>query len=140
MSLVLLVTWMIIIFLFSNQLADDSTILTNGIIKNIINILNPRNADFISNYIFLPIRKSAHFIEYLILGILCINFVKNYKIPKRRLLVLCFLICSIYACSDEFHQLFVSGRSSNIKDVCIDSVGAIIGIFIYTKIVKIKEV
>jgi VanZ family protein len=30
-----------------------------------------------------------------------------------------------YACTDEFHQLFVPGRAGLITDVLIDSIGAV---------------
>ena len=43
----------------------------------------------------------------------------------------------VYASSDEIHQIFVSGRSGNIKDVIIDTCGSYLGIFftytIYSK-------
>ena len=32
--------------------------------------------------------------------------------------------------SDEFHQLFVPGRGAQVKDVLIDTAGAIVGIFV----------
>ncbi|MFP5109854.1 VanZ family protein [Neobacillus sp. C211] len=40
-------------------------------------------------------------------------------------------ICVLFAVSDEFHQLFVAGRGAQVKDVFIDSAGAIVGIVIY---------
>ena len=52
-------------------------------------------------------------------------------------------ICFLYACTDEFHQLFIAGRSAEIKDVLIDSFGSLTSIllcnFIYLKS-KIKKV
>lgn len=30
----------------------------------------------------------------------------------------------LYACTDEYHQLFVPGRSGQLRDVMIDAVGA----------------
>ena len=44
------------------------------------------------------------------------------------------LFCFIYACTDEFHQLFVMGRSCEIRDVLIDTLGSFVGILIYYKI------
>ena len=35
-----------------------------------------------------------------------------------------------YALCDEFHQLFVPGRGAEFTDVCIDSSGALVGIFL----------
>ena len=36
----------------------------------------------------------------------------------------------LYACTDEFHQLFVDGRSAQVTDVLIDSVGALSGVLL----------
>ena len=41
------------------------------------------------------------------------------------------LICFLYACSDEIHQSFISGRDGNFLDVIIDSIGYLFGIFLY---------
>ena len=37
----------------------------------------------------------------------------------------------LYACSDEFHQLFVAGRAGRINDVLIDSAGAVLGLALF---------
>ena len=31
-----------------------------------------------------------------------------------------------YACSDEFHQLFIPGRAGLVSDVLVDSIGAML--------------
>jgi len=36
----------------------------------------------------------------------------------------------VYAATDEFHQLFVPGRSGQVKDVLLDSCGAAVGVLI----------
>jgi VanZ family protein len=40
------------------------------------------------------------------------------------------LIVFLYACSDEYHQSFVPGRTALFSDVCIDTAGGTIGLFI----------
>ena len=37
-------------------------------------------------------------------------------------------IATAYAVTDEFHQLFVPGRSGQMTDVMIDSGGALVGL------------
>jgi len=78
-------------------------------------------------------RKSAHFIAYLILGFLVSHAMKNEVSTattwKRRGASL--LLCVAYAISDEFHQLFVPGRGPLLKDVFIDGSGAALGIILY---------
>ena len=39
-------------------------------------------------------------------------------------------IVILYASTDELHQLFVPGRSGQVKDVLIDGCGAVIGALI----------
>ena len=72
------IIWMIIIFIFSNQPASTSSDRSNSLIKNtIVRIYklfnpNPTNEEIdniIKKYDY-PVRKTAHFIEYFILGIL----------------------------------------------------------------------
>ena len=41
--------------------------------------------------------------------------------------------------TDEIHQLFISGRSGEIRDVCIDSLGVITGIIILLIILIRRE-
>ena len=40
------------------------------------------------------------------------------------------LICAVYAATDELHQMFVQGRSCEVRDILIDSLGALTGILI----------
>ena len=50
-----------------------------------------------------------------------------------------WIFCILYAMSDEFHQLFVPGRSGEIRDICIDSLGALLGIIIMTCVISIVK-
>ena len=42
-----------------------------------------------------------------------------------------------YGCTDEYHQLFVEGRSCDAMDLIADSIGGLIGGSVYVLIVKI---
>ncbi len=135
-KLVLLILWMILIFCFSNQRADDSSKLSDGVIVKVASVLvkddltNNKKDELIDKYTFI-IRKTAHFSIYLILGILSINLLSSFDI--KRIIAFSSLICFIYACTDEFHQLFVIGRSCEVRDVLIDTLGSLTGILIYYK-------
>ena len=85
---------------------------------------------------FNEVRKSAHFIEFFILGLLVINVVKDYYKINYKYLIICILFCLIYSISDEVHQIYVLGRSCRIKDVIIDTIGSSIGVIIYYLIYK----
>ena len=133
LSIILVFIWMIIIFIMSSFNAEDSANQSNFIVNIIANILNINNIELLN----LIIRKLAHYIEYLILGILVINmFIKN-NIPKSYLISIIF--CVIYAISDEIHQFIIPGRACQIKDILIDSIGSITGIYLYKLISKRKK-
>ena len=59
------------------------------------------------------------------------SLLKEYNILDKRMIIYSLIFCFIYACSDEMHQLFINGRSGEIRDVLIDSIGAFIGISLY---------
>ena len=46
----------------------------------------------------------------------------------RRELLIPWGIAALYAVTDEFHQLFVPGRSGQFSDVVLDSAGALAGL------------
>ena len=54
------------------------------------------------------------------------------------LLVLAIVLVMSYAISDEVHQLFIVGRSCEVRDVLIDTSGGSIGAFIYYFYLKIR--
>lgn len=124
-NLLLLIIWMIVIFMMSSFNATESSSQSGAIVNIISSILNINNLELLS----LIIRKLAHFTEYIILGILAINCFKDYNL--KHIFIISLIFCIFYACSDEIHQLFVPGRSGNIIDVTIDSVGALTGTIVY---------
>ncbi|MBE0435524.1 MAG: VanZ family protein, partial [Methylomicrobium sp.] len=46
------------------------------------------------------------------------------------LAVVSLIFCSLYGISDEWHQSFVDGRSSDVYDWIADTIGAAIALFI----------
>lgn len=126
--------WMFLIFLMSSFDATESTNQSNFIVNIITNIFKIENIELLS----FIIRKLAHFTEYLILGLLVANmFTKN---NINNLYLISIILCIIYATSDEIHQLFVPGRACQLRDILIDSIGSITGVYLYklinTKILK----
>ena len=128
--LILTILWMIFIFVMSQTPGNDSSKQSNFIVDIIIHIL-PITRDTLS----FIVRKCAHMTEYAILAFLL------YKtfIHKQNPLIKSFIFTALYACSDEFHQLFISGRAGQIRDVCIDSTEALIMLLIIYFILKRKD-
>ena len=63
------------------------------------------------------------------------NLLKQYSVTK---IYYAIGLSILYSCTDEFHQLFINGRSGSIKDVLIDSIGILIGTYLY-KLLFIKN-
>ena len=78
-----------------------------------------------------------HATEYLILSILILNWLRNYKMKKLKSIIIPIVLSFLYACTDEFHQLFVEGRTSQSTEVLIDTSGAIIGAIIFLVLMAI---
>jgi len=133
-----LVLWMALIFSFSNQKDVESSNVSDSFIDRTVvkiykifneNITKEKENEIIEKYTY-PIRKFAHYTLYFILGILSFLVVKDYSINKK-LIIYSLLICFLYACSDEFHQLFIIGRSARVLDVIIDTFGSFCSISIF---------
>lgn len=122
LNIILVIIWMIFIFIMSSFNSNESSNQSNFIVNILSNIFNISNIEILS----LIVRKLAHFIEYTILGILVYNLIYSYN----KKIYISTIICIIYAISDEIHQLFVPGRSCQILDILIDSMGSVTGIIL----------
>lgn len=139
---VLLVLWMGFIFSMSCENAEKSSNTSGQTIRVVLSAVpefekQPEEVkiNIIEKLQFI-VRKSAHFIGYMILGILASGLILQYENINKKY-PLAFLICVIYAISDEIHQLFVPGRAGQIRDVLIDSAGSLLGIILVMAFVKI---
>lgn len=62
------------------------------------------------------------------------------KGKNKKLILLAFLIATFYGVTDEFHQLFVPGRSANIFDVFIDAIGITYSALFYLITITYRDV
>ena len=127
-NIIILIIWLIVIFLFSQQKGNESD-KTSGIFNTVINTIF--KVEGARDKAKLFVRKCAHFTEYFILALLIINVIKDYKEINYKLLLLTLIMCFLYAASDEWHQTFVDGRVGQPIDVLIDTCGSLVGIIIY---------
>lgn len=116
---VLTVLCMGVIFYFSSRTADESASQSGALLEFFIKLFGDNGVtDFI-------VRKSAHFLEFT--G-LCVLFNSAWYFTKGKKCVLISILCtSLYAVTDEVHQIFVDGRSCELRDWAIDTSGAIVG-------------
>ena len=123
-----LLVWMGVIFYFSHQSGDASMQLSDGILDSFKSLFQNFLDYHTLSYI---VRKIAHFTEYFILGLLIYHLVKQYRVISKTEIIWMILFCVIYAMSDEFHQVFIGGRSPMIFDVIIDSLGSSFSILLF---------
>lgn len=143
--LVLIILNCITIFYFSHQIANNSSKQSSRVVEIVSNIVpfiknmqEPNKTILKEGILSTIIRKTAHFSIYAMLGIFTINFVvtiSNKNIHKN--IIYTILFCFIYAITDEFHQSFIPGRSAEIRDVLIDTLGALTGILVVIVITKL---
>ena len=140
----LLIIWMIVIFMFSNQNATKSESTSDKVASTVIDtvevvtkeeITEDKKEILIEDTKFV-VRKTAHFTLYFILGLLAYLTLKSYSIKK--IVIFSILFCFLYACSDEIHQMFLDGRTGKILDVFIDTIGSVVGIYLCLLVGKLK--
>jgi VanZ family protein len=78
----------------------------------------------------LVLRKCAHMTEYAVLAFLLARALGR-EVPALAVGVL-------YAVSDEVHQAFVSGRHASPIDVAIDTVGLLLGLLAWRRLVQLN--
>ncbi|MDD6620124.1 MAG: VanZ family protein [Eubacteriales bacterium] len=108
-----------VIFWLSSRTATESSEQSGVIVEFLRKIFGDNVfTDFI-------VRKSAHCLEFT--GLSFLFNLSLYVTKNKPSFVFAVMLTSIYAATDEFHQLFVEGRSCQITDWAIDTAGAILG-------------
>ncbi|SFT32828.1 VanZ like family protein [Lachnospiraceae bacterium XBD2001] len=140
---ILAVLWMVVIFAHSAMDATDSSQESGVVVTFITQHLIPGYEEMdagqqakITDTVTIIVRKGAHMAEYAILGFLLAG-----ALEIRHLFILwlvAWMIAIAYAGTDEFHQTFVPGRSGELRDVCVDGAGALIGVSVKIWIEKMK--
>lgn len=124
---------MITIFTFSSKNTTESNGTSKGLIKYFIHTYEEVfdkdiNDEKVISKINYPVRKIAHYSIYLLLGIFIYNIFLLTGVKHKVLISI--LVCMIYAITDETHQLFVSGRTGQVLDVFIDTIGSLTSILL----------
>lgn len=134
-SIVLLLLWMTVIFMFSSSGSVKSNDTSGKVISSAISVKDkvtsketkPEAKKKIVKKLNYSVRKSAHVFEYFVLGVLALNVFDAFNVKRKVLFAI--ILCVLYASSDEFHQLF-TGRTASVTDVLLDSVASIVGIYL----------
>lgn len=74
--------------------------------------------------------KTAHTVAYVVLGLTVVRAVAR-GLPARigaRIAAIALAITIGYGATDEYHQMFVANRTSDVLDLGADAIGACIAI------------
>ncbi len=154
-SWLLVIIWMLLIFYLSDMNTVSSNQKSKKTISEAINrtiettnkvgITDKHPSTFkkekIVSELNHPLRKVAHATVYLVLSLLIVHAL--YQHPKAikisYIFMITIILCFMYSCSDEFHQTKVYGRTGQINDIFIDTLGFLIGTTIAIGLIGIKR-
>ena len=149
----LITTLIIMAFIFiQSALPGDLSSNESNIFVQILVALFDVDADSAG----FAVRKCAHFTEYLVLGGSAMLLFSEMRLgggeqrvdgekpsgevwPVRRTRLVdrqwlagltAWAVGAAYAVTDEFHQIFVAGRSCEVRDMCIDAAGVLCGVLV----------
>ena len=127
------ITISIMVFIFVQSAMPDvvSAEESNFIVRIITGIIEKTNIGITNEeMISFLVRKTAHFTEYAVFGASIYLTAQQFFFRKWWIAVLSWLAGTLYAVSDEIHQIFVPGRFGQVTDVMIDSCGVALGVLI----------
>ena len=127
---------MYVIYSFSAQTGEVSGQLSYKISYKIVetknHLLNENKSSaelaVSADTIHFYVRKAGHMTEYFLLAVAISFPLYVYGVRGIWLVILAGIICVGFAGLDEYHQSFVADRGPSLRDVGIDSIGALIGI------------
>ncbi len=142
---VLAIIWMIVIFIFSAQNNEESSVVSEGFSDRIVNVtgwllhlhIDEDKALEIALAIEYFVRKGAHMTEFAVLAVLLYLWLGRWQMARLRRCGTAVALTVLYACSDEFHQLFVEGRAGLASDVLVDGVGAVLGLVFFLLVQRV---
>jgi len=116
------VVWAAVISAFSTEWFSGER--TGSFIIPLLAVLLPHATHAQLVAIHHAIRKSAHVVEYLVLGLLLFRALHVPGRPLRRAAAIALGLAAAYSGVDELHQVFVPGRGPAVTDCLIDTGGA----------------
>ena len=148
----LVILFEVLIFYFSNMNTYDSNSKSKNIMSSVIDTVmimkeklglidevpNEKEKQILIEKLNPPFRKCIHFGTYFILAILIVKALNLSAQETSSKVFWTIIICFLLAILDEYHQTFIYGRTGSFKDVLIDTVGSIMGIYIYKKTLGVK--
>jgi len=125
--------------IFSASTDVGSSQHTSRIIRPLMLFLFPGISEETLDLIHTCVRKCGHLSEFALLGILwwrALRSVASYGPSLGRQFAHAVCLSCLFACTDEFHQLFVPSREGCVRDVLIDTVGAAAGAAVFWAVLR----
>lgn len=110
---------MAVIFWLSSRTSTESSMQSSAVLEWLTAVFGD---GFFTTFI---VRKGAHFLEFT--GLCLLMNISLYYTRGKYSPAFAVVLTSLYAATDEIHQLFVEGRACKISDWAIDTAGAAIG-------------
>lgn len=80
---------------------------------------------------FPHVDKVIHAGTYFIMATFALRAFRHFTNSQTVLILSSLIFCSLYGFSDEWHQSFVPGRTSDINDWIADTTGAVLFLGLY---------
>ena len=150
----LILSWMLVIavaaliFFFSSVDGPASMKMSEGLTFWFMRLFHPdydmltpeKQQEIYKLFVFI-VRKAAHFTEFAAFGASLMLLL--HELCVRRGVLWSWVIGTLYAGTDEFHQYCIGTRTPTLRDVAIDSVGVLFGslviVFLFFLVARILE-
>lgn len=143
--IVLLVGWMTLIYIKSNEPYQDQDIrpllatwfspasLQNGL-PHLEFYYSGDLLTWKQPYVLLEFffRKGAHVAEYAVLTMLWFKTL-HFSIFGKYRIIISPVMAILYAVSDEWHQSYIIGRTGHAIDVAVDSIGVLLIVLLWLR-------
>ncbi|MBQ4089589.1 MAG: VanZ family protein [Clostridia bacterium] len=120
--------WLIVIFHFSGQSAEESGALSSSIAEKILEPVPELEIGLTTMDLIL--RKSAHFGIFAVEGFLLCMGLQMLRRERRGNALIASAICAILAVLNELHQLTAIDRACSVGDMALDFCGALSGVIL----------
>jgi VanZ family protein len=113
------------LFIYGTSTSAFASPETSRVLIPVLHWLLPEAAPQTLDLLHEFSRKSAHFVNYFVLGWLLFRALRgSRKGWALRWALLAVLLAFTYAASDEYHQSFEAGRGPSAMDALLDTAGA----------------
>lgn len=139
------VAWYAVIFLFSAQTGVESGEISDRLAFDLLRLDtdNPWTLSEVQYALFqlvtFLLRKAAHMAVYFVLAALLLLALRGIFVSARRQAACALGLCAVLAALDEVHQYFVPGRSCQLRDVILDTLGGLCFLLLWAAVRTVKR-